>query len=307
MKKHFIIALFYSFLTLGLFFSIQSLFAWTNPTLSPPLTNISPAINEGTTTQVKDGSLGITGNLTAPILYDSNNTGYYVDPAGISNMYQIRGAGPIASFGPGSTSASRGLTWDSGGSTSWDLLTLENDNGTQFIIQGDGDVHAKKIYDKDNTEYYIDPAGTSVLNSTTLNGKINSAGAESTYGSLTINGTKNGWAGINFKSGSTNYGTLMVHPDYQGFYNNGDSGWDWYWANGVLSAGSVPWARITGAPSIPSCSNLQYITNRHGNTGPCSTWCSTLGLTCVIGHNAGTWGSATVSCASWAPVCICRE
>jgi len=177
MKKHFIIALFYSFLTLGLFFSIQSLFAWTNPTLSPPLTNISPAINEGTTTQVKDGSLGITGNLTAPILYDSNNTGYY-----------------------------------------------------------------------------IDPAGTSVLNSTTLNGKINSAGAESTYGSLTINGTKNGWAGINFKSGSTNYGTLMVHPDYQGFYNNGDSGWDWYWANGVLSAGSVPWARITGAPSTQSVS-----------------------------------------------------
>ena len=59
--------------------------------------------------------------------------------------------------------------------------------------------------------------------------------------------------------------------------------------------------------SLPESSNLQYIVNRHGNTGPCSTWCSTLGLTCITGHNAGTWGSATVSCASWAPVCVCSK
>ena len=80
--------------------------------------------------------------------------------------------------------------------------------------------------------------------------KIAALGAESKYGALTIEGIKNNWGGINFKDGLTNFGTLMVREDYQGFYNDADNGWDWHFRNGVLTAGTVPWARISGAPTF---------------------------------------------------------
>ncbi|NPE27025.1 hypothetical protein HNV12_03420 [Methanococcoides sp. SA1] len=95
--------------------------------------------------------------------------------------------------------------------------------------------------------------------------QIITSGSTSNYGSLTVNGKKNSYAGINFKSGSTNYGTLMVHPEYQGFYNNGDNGWDWYFQNGVMKIGVIPWARISGAPSytdtnaITKCGTYEYL------------------------------------------------
>ena len=112
------------------------------------------------------------------------------------------------------------------------------------------DVRSDIFYDRNNTGYYVDPASTSILNNLNINGKITGAGAETSYGALTIDGTKNSYSGINFKSGSTNYGTLMVHPDYQGFYNNSDNGWDWYFVNGTMAAGTIPWERVSGAPVI---------------------------------------------------------
>lgn len=53
---------------------------------------------------------------------------------------------------------------------------------------------------------------------------ITGGGANSTYGSLTVNGSKNGWYGLNF-SGA---GTLMMHSSYSGFYKAADNGWRWY-------------------------------------------------------------------------------
>lgn len=88
-KKQFLLIFSTSIITLGLFFGIQYLFAWANPTVNPPSGNVSPAINESSTAQVKNGSLGISGNLAAPIFYDANNTGYYVDPAGTSRFNSI--------------------------------------------------------------------------------------------------------------------------------------------------------------------------------------------------------------------------
>ena len=64
-------------------------------------------------------------------------------------------------------------------------------------------------------------------------------------------------------------------------------------------------AGATG-PQGPAGNTKYYITNRHGNGGGCSNWCSTLGLSCISGHNAGAWGSAVVGCGSWAPVCVCQ-
>lgn len=84
-----------------------------------------------------------------------------------------------------------------------------------------------------------------------INGDIHTAGqlygdgAASSYGALSVNGTKNGWSGINFRSGTTNLGTLIVNADYQGFLDNADTAWDWQWQNGILTGGTIPVARIT--------------------------------------------------------------
>lgn len=64
---------------------------------------------------------------------------------------------------------------------------------------------------------------TQALNMGTNN--INASGSNSTYGSLTMQGTKNGWAGINFKDGVSNSGTLMMNPSYSGFLNAADNQW----------------------------------------------------------------------------------
>lgn len=70
------------------------------------------------------------------------------------------------------------------------------------------------------------------------------AGSANNYGAATIRGDKNGWSGLGFQTaGGTLQGTLMVNGDISGFYNNTDNGWDWYWNNGWLTAGTVPGSR----------------------------------------------------------------
>lgn len=65
------------------------------------------------------------------------------------------------------------------------------------------------------------------------------------YGSLSIASQNNGWAGIDFTDWNV---TLMMRSDYQGAYINNNT-WLWYFLNGVLTVGTVPWARLSDIPS----------------------------------------------------------
>lgn len=56
--------------------------AWQEPSSSPPDGNVSAPINISSTAQTKSGGLTLQGDFTAPIFYDSDNTDYYVNPAG---------------------------------------------------------------------------------------------------------------------------------------------------------------------------------------------------------------------------------
>lgn len=68
---------------------------------------------------------------------------------------------------------------------------------------------------------------TSALNMGTNN--IVGGGASSAYGATTIKGEKSGWSGINFKlTNGTNSGTLMMHPNYSGFFAATDDRWRMY-------------------------------------------------------------------------------
>jgi len=65
------------------------------------------------------------------------------------------------------------------------------------------------------------------------------------YGSLSIKGENGGWAGIDFTDRNV---TLMMRSDYQGAYINNNT-WLWYFLNGVLTVGTVPWGNLSGIPS----------------------------------------------------------
>lgn len=68
--------------------------------------------------------------------------------------------------------------------------------------------------------------------------------SRSAYGSVTISGSKAGYAGIFFPDVNQ---TMMVNPAVQGFMHGGS--WQWYFNNGVLTAGTVPWSRLTSLPA----------------------------------------------------------
>lgn len=118
------------------------------------------------------------------------------------------------------------------------------------------------------------------------------SGSTSTYGGLTIDGGKAGWAGINFKMAGVNQKTFMVQTGYSGVYNNTDNGWDWLWSGGTLNTGTVPAANVatgtfgTGNFTMngdPSVTGANYAITGHT---------STAGLGGVIGYsqNSAVYG-----------------
>jgi hypothetical protein len=148
----------------------------------------------------KDGSYAQANqSMRAPIFYDLDDTGYYVDPNSVSRMYRlqvigdwagsnpnngainIRGAYPSMTFrntvsnnmwlrhmdGSGHIQhyfASGGLDSDS-----WSIQHTMQTDGTFYSASS---MRSPIFYDSNNTGFYVDPNGTSnlnVLNVATLN------------------------------------------------------------------------------------------------------------------------------------------
>lgn len=61
---------------------------------------------------------------------------------------------------------------------------------------------------------------------------------------MRVTGTRGGYSGINFDSVSR---SLMMSSTVQGVHDGAN--WVWYFTNGSLTAGSVPWGRLTSLPS----------------------------------------------------------
>jgi hypothetical protein len=229
------------------------------------------------------------GSMRAPIFYDSNNTGYYVDPASTGDSLHCAGnisiqtsVGKIgfitndAFTAYGSYSAAHyGFSWNGTANP----VSLSGYYGVGVFSQGNerfrvgqaGDVtafvdlRAPVFYDSNNTAYYCDPAERSnfVAVRTGASGQYNHFlswtdlqgyhglyssvhnGAHflpnnGSYGSWRIDGSRNGWAGIEFGSPLANGAvSLMVNPasDQTGFHNN-SAGWQLYFANGGAYAGT---------------------------------------------------------------------
>jgi len=108
----------------------------------------------------------IHGDARAPIYYDRNDTGYYIDPNGTSNTanmkaYQYQGNGNVGGTGSASWHPSgiysAGHNWLYGGI-----------NAGGASVTNMGDARANIFYDYNSTSYYLDPASTSSLVTTNI-------------------------------------------------------------------------------------------------------------------------------------------
>ena len=145
-------------------------------------------------------------SVRAPIFYDSNNTGYYVNPASVSRLNDIRpnimydgndtsyyvdpaGTSKFSTINLGGVSRS---SWPAGITSESDTLQtvtnrgrvttqiirsprFEDYNNTGFYLDPAStsylnDVRASILYDRDNTGYYVNPAGTSKFSTINLGG-----------------------------------------------------------------------------------------------------------------------------------------
>jgi len=163
--------------------------AWTAPGSTPPDGNASAPINISGTSQTKSGTLISGTDMRAPIFYDQNNTGYYVNPDSNSWLYRLYSYDLRSDIyydrndtgyyvDPASTSRMNAITPNSitlGGvnRTTWPTAVAEADtldtvanrgNTTSNWIQSNSSMRAPLFYDSNNTGYYVDPAGSSRMN-----------------------------------------------------------------------------------------------------------------------------------------------
>ena len=116
-----------------------------------------------------------------------------------------------------------------------------------------------------------DASGTWAINITGNAGRVASGVTYGSYGSVSITGTTNGWAGVVFNDVAT---VLMVTNQYQGAFVNNNT-WRYLWNNGVLEQGSVPWTRLTGIPGTYNRVRTDGSNMSHGSisvSGTTSGW-----------------------------------
>ena len=129
--------------------------------------------------------LTVATDVRAPIFYDSNDTAYYVNPAGNSNVNTIN------SFG------------------------FSQQGGASKIL-----VTASNGYLQLNNWMHVDGAGIY----SGVNGAHFYPNQSSDYGAWRIQGTRNGWTGITFEV-SGYYQNVMANANTIGFYNDTENEW----------------------------------------------------------------------------------
>jgi hypothetical protein len=192
---------------------------------------------------------------------------------------------------------------------SWSSYSSDNgDWTTEYISYAGASSRAPIFYDSDNTGYYTNPAGLSVLNSintggtgaynvfqswTELNGAhgfysgVNGAHFypnNGSYGSWKIAGTRGGYNGLEFDGLSNGLVSLMIGTDSNrtGFHNN-SYGWQMYWLDGTAYVGKSSYGGGTNAALLDSVNFTNYaassshthtfdsLTSKTGGTGTYQT------------------------------------
>ena len=146
-------------------------------------------------------------SLRAPIFYDSNNTGYYTDPNGTSNVNEIYASSYRGNANVGGTG---NATWHPNGiysgSTQWFYGAMYRNGAGTY---GGGPAYYTIFYDENDSGYYIDPNSESNWQGLTQRGKaqIGETG-KSNWKRPNITGDTNYWTG-NMGWGGTTANDMM--------------------------------------------------------------------------------------------------
>jgi hypothetical protein len=154
-------------------------------------------------------------NFYAPIMYDNNDSGYYVDPNSASRLASLLVTGGVT-VGSGATASYLYMADSDEG----ERILHCNSNRIGFLTQAGGwgswcddsgywlseySVRAPVFYDSNNTGYYLDPAGGSFLSSVTFDNLITGRSSGSTdvntandTGSMSIRGSTTTVASVSF-------------------------------------------------------------------------------------------------------------
>jgi len=191
-------------------------------------------------------------DVRAPIFYDSQNTGYYVDPSDASRMSSIYARGQLRATGwwgaySGSETA-LGVEMGQSGGTSY-VISYSRDasaygpmqfEASSFRFEGaysgyvtaNTSFRAPIFYDSNDTSYYADPNSSSVLNTLYFR---NSSGANVLVGNASTFGYSSGYRTLLL--GNQAYTTVCIGVDPvanpSGSFNGAGSGVEVMFKNGV--------------------------------------------------------------------------
>ena len=162
------------------------------------------------------------GSMRAPIFYDSDNTGYFVNPASSTTSINVAGNIDLIARSAGwsegirvrvpSTSTWGGIRFTrdrfnddgnwaigfTGIDASDDLTFWKNNAGSEAmamrltkdsVLTVNGDVRSPIFYDSNNTGFYVNPAGASNVNRVFYNNYLVSQNSGGLMGDYNINGT----------------------------------------------------------------------------------------------------------------------
>ena len=146
--------------------------------------NWAVRVNYGTLNTSFFGIAQSNTDMRAPIFYDSDNTGYYVDPAGTSNLAVLKLYGNDNQLQINTvTNGAAAIFFQEAAANKWELYHLQGqfrfynytlgqqeaffDNSSGYF-QVRTSVRAPIFYDSDDTAFYVNPNGTSRIRRTDL-------------------------------------------------------------------------------------------------------------------------------------------
>ena len=174
------------------------------------------------TTRVKvrgNKDLFTTGNYYGGRYYDGNNENYYLDPASTSILNRvdiddyIRHSGDLDTY-IGFDAADRFRIWTGG----TNRVSIDNDSADFTVDVYAPNVYAARFYDSPDSNYYLDPAATSVLNRIDINDYIRHNGDTDNYFGFAANDTFRVFTGntqrLNIDNNSADFAVNVYAPRY---------------------------------------------------------------------------------------------
>ena len=228
--------------------------------------NGSPGTHLSNLTIAAGGTITARADFRAPVFYDSDNTGYYLNAASTSVLNGLQLGGSLLMTAEGATNIkTRFIMGKASGSTSNGNLYLNyGHNSTIYIgngatadldVTGHGYIRSSTrsplFYDLNNTAYYGDFASTSIMNQTRHNG------IQAGY----VSGLTGGIGQVGIYSTSGPY--ISFHHNQTtrtGYLQNFSS---------KFYFGETPYTETTGsfrAPLFYDVNNTAYYTDPAGNT-----------------------------------------